>query len=132
MARIVAPQLTPTNAVAANQATAAAATATLATTQLTASVTQSLAESAAIAGIVSLPSLAAMTGADGYYRAMDTGYVYQRSGGVNTRRNNLEAMMSVQRPYLLATTDGLGYSITTSYAPQTLTATTDGLGLRIT
>jgi hypothetical protein len=36
------------------------------------------------------------------------------------------------RPYFAPTTDGLGYSMTTSYAPQTLVPTTDGLGFRVT
>jgi hypothetical protein len=38
----------------------------------------------------------------------------------------------LQRPYLVPTTDGLGYTLTTSYTPQTLTPTTDGLGFRVT
>jgi hypothetical protein len=52
---------------------------------------QATALAAAVAGIVGRANLAAITGADGYYRAMDTGYVYQRSSGVNTRRVDLEA-----------------------------------------
>ena len=35
-------------------------------------------------------NLAAITGPDGFYRAADTGYAYQRTAGVNTRRPNLE------------------------------------------
>lgn len=47
-------------------------------------------------------NLTAITGADGLYKAIDTGYVYQRTAGVNTRRPNLEAAT----PAALATTDG--------------------------
>jgi hypothetical protein len=38
----------------------------------------------------------------------------------------------IQRPYLVPTLDGLGYTITTSLIAQTLTPTTDGLGFRVT
>lgn len=41
-------------------------------------------------GVTIRDNLAAITGADGYYKAADTGYVYQRTGGVNTRRPNME------------------------------------------
>lgn len=68
-------------------------------TQEKAAVQQAVADSAqsaalatAAAGITPRANLAAITGADGYYRAMDTGYVYQRSGGSNTRRADLEAL----------------------------------------
>ncbi|WP_407570738.1 glycosyl hydrolase family 28-related protein [Deinococcus altitudinis] len=57
---------------------------------------QAAALAAAVAGIVSRANLAAITGADGYYRAMDTGYVYQRTGGTNTRRADLEAVSAAQ------------------------------------
>jgi hypothetical protein len=38
----------------------------------------------------------------------------------------------IANPYLTPTTDGLGYTITTSLIAQTLTPTTDGLGFRVT
>jgi hypothetical protein len=85
-----------TAAAGANAAAAAVpgtvATALVPITQALADSAQATALAAAVAGIVGRANLAAITGADGYYRAMDTGYVYQRSSGVNTRRVDLEAV----------------------------------------
>jgi hypothetical protein len=83
-----------TAAAGANAAAAAVpgtvATALVPITQALADSAQAAALAAAVAGIVSRANLAAITGADGYYRAMDTGYVYQRIGGANVRRADLE------------------------------------------
>lgn len=51
---------------------------------------QAQALATAAAGITPRANLAAITGADGYYRAMDTGEVYQRAGGINTPRPDLK------------------------------------------
>lgn len=69
---------------------------------------QSAALATAAAGITPRDNLAAITGADGYYRAMDTGYVYQREtvGSIttNTRRVDLEP----QTVTPIVATDGTG------------------------
>ncbi|WP_407572147.1 hypothetical protein [Deinococcus altitudinis] len=57
---------------------------------------QAVALATASAGIIVKPNLAAITGADGYYRAMDTTFVYQRTAGVNTRKPDLEALTALQ------------------------------------
>ncbi|GGR63027.1 hypothetical protein GCM10008959_26410 [Deinococcus seoulensis] len=55
-------------------------------------IAQAQALAVAAAGITPRANLAAITGADGYYRAMDTGRVYQRAGGINTPRPELEPL----------------------------------------
>lgn len=70
-----------------------------------AGTTQAAALATAAAGITPRANLAAITGADGYYRAMDTGEVYQRAGGVNTRRPDLDALGPAQLGIVLARQD---------------------------
>ncbi|OOV11364.1 hypothetical protein [Deinococcus sp. LM3] len=64
-------------------------------TDIKVDIAQSAALATAAAGITPRDNIAAITGPDGYYRAMDTGYVYQRETvdnlTTNTRRRDLEA-----------------------------------------
>lgn len=73
---------------------------------------QTAALATAAAGITGKTNLAAITGADGYYRAMDTGYVYQRTAGVNTRRPALEALNqdSLTNRLIAETLNAVGYA----------------------
>lgn len=78
-----------------------------------ADIAQSSALASAAAGITPRANLAAITGADGYYRAMDTGYVYQRETvnniTTNTRRPDLEALNTEAIGYIrpAAAADGV-------------------------
>ncbi|MFN4249656.1 right-handed parallel beta-helix repeat-containing protein [Deinococcus sp.] len=96
---VTAAELAEGAAGSANQAAGAATTAAqrvtdavLDLTDIKVDIAQSAALATAAAGITPRNNLAAITGPDGYYRAMDTGYVYQRAGGSNTRRADLEAL----------------------------------------
>jgi hypothetical protein len=134
----VATAITGTNAARDNaNAVAAAVPGTVATALVP--VTQALADNAqatalaiGVAGIVSKANLAAITGADGYYRAMDTGYVYQRTAGTNTRRADLEptVLRSGTNAQRLALTAGgpLSYAVLFSVTNGALLRYVPGVG----